>query len=605
MADKTLLIGGGIVAAGLLYFMSQGKGEETTLDDTQATSYVGISGDGTADNRTVDIKGVSDYLGDCVTPADDGSGSASGSDDGNTTCETPLWKANETIVLEHPLAATNSGFSTYKFTVKIVSDIMASATEAAFAAMPEGQIIGDYSISATRSGPVYESGRWTIDQNDTFANGVITKSNALTPASSVIPSWDEVLTAFGGYMPGKVGATGDDIILRQGHFDDVGQFQYIAKTSSAGGQEYPVSIGYAGVNKFALDMSGSVIPLYAQFQYKCATGGAWIDSGGAIQVTSANILGMAGDNADGSTCHKPCFPVTLPTSGAALGCTLPSVTISYPSKINVYCDERLVDGVSVQDCSNVPTSSAGGKSYTEWWNLNTNINTPTTMQKGGWNTPSGAVWAKIFDSWAVPRVISDAQGWYVYASSSNMTKHYLNSVLPGFKAAYTRQSVTCACPSDTNDNGTTFTIYDKSKCPEEEIVMGGTSDEWKTTYCGGLAPVVGCTDPKAKNYCSDCIDSTPAQKKCVLKQPNGSANLCQYEAGTLNSDCFQGGDGSGGGFGLGGGVQEYVDTSDNDDGDAAGVISVTPGVGSGFSLMAENTLNARNFINTGHSFLNW
>ena len=44
MADKTMLAVGGVAVAGLLYFMSKGDGETSTLDDTQATSFVGISG---------------------------------------------------------------------------------------------------------------------------------------------------------------------------------------------------------------------------------------------------------------------------------------------------------------------------------------------------------------------------------------------------------------------------------------------------------------------------------------------------------------------------------------------------------------------------------
>ena len=106
-----------------------------------------------------------------------------------------------------------------------------------------------------------------------------------------------------------------------------------------------------------------------------------------------------------------------------------------------------------------------------------------------------------------------------------------------------------------------------------------------------------------------CVDSDPPNDPCALTN-----NLCNYPANVVLTEC--GGVTGGGSGGLGDftdDVQEYVDTSDNDDGDAVGVIIINPGVGSGnsggnsggFSLMAENTLNARNFINTGHSFLNW
>ena len=597
MVDNTLLIGGGIVAAGIFYFMSQGKGEDSTLEDTQATSYVGVSGDGTADNRTVEILGTGDFLEEC-------SPTSTGDETGDSTesqCLTPLWKANESIVLEHPLAATNSQYEKYYFTVSILTDMTTSMTEDAFNALPEGQLIGDYTIDVERSGAWQENSRWTLNQNATESHGAITKSNAMDAANSVALTWNQCLTAFGGYMPGKVAATGDDIILRQGYFDDAGQFRY--EKQGADGNAYPVTL-----DKFGLDMSGNVIPLYAQLQWKCAIGDSWTNSGGAIQVTSANILDMVGDNADGSICHIPCFPATLPTSGVALGCTLPSVSISYPSKINVYCDERASSG---QDCSNVPTS-AGGLTYTEWWNL-TGLNTPTSMQKGGWNTPSGAVWSKVFNAWGVPRVFSDAQGWYVYASSSNDTKHYLNSVLPGFKAAYTRQTKTCTCPTDTNNAGTTFTITDKSSCPGEGSILEG-DDEWKTTYCGGLAPVVGCIDSRATNYCPTCIDSTPANDPCALP----ASNLCTYPFGTVLSEC-QGGGGLGGGgvgdFGGGGTVGEAPTDDDTDESPPSGGGGTglpggfnPPSGGGGFGgglWGAENILKPHNVIHTSHSFINW
>jgi len=604
MADTTLLIGGGIVAAGLFYFMSQGKSDETTLEDTQATSYVGISGGGTADNRNENIVSVADFLGDCSTPAGDGNGT----DDGSNTniCLTPLYLANETIVLEHPMAATNSGFSTYKFTVSIVSDITSSMTEAAFNALSDTQVIGDYSITVSRSGASYEgetagSGRWTQDQNSTFANGSINKGNAMAPADSVVPTWDECLAAFGGYMPGRIGATGDEVIFRVGNFNDVGQWQY--EKQGADGLPYPVT-----VDKFGLDMSGNVIPMYAQLQYKCPTSynDAWIYSGPKVQVTSANTLGMVGDNADGSTCYKPCFPAIEPTSGLTLGCTLPSFSITYPNKIYVYCDSK------DQDCSDVGTTSLGTASNTEWWNLNQNASTPTQMQKGGWNTPSGAVWGKLFDTLPLftPGVYTDSQGWYVYVGSGTNypDKIYVDSILPGFKAAYTRQTKTCICPPETNNAGTTFTITDKSSCPGEGSILEG-DDEWKTTHCGGLAPVVGCIDPRASNTCETCVDSDPPNDPCALTN-----NLCNYPANVVLTEC--GGVTGGGSGGLGDftdDVQEYVDTSDNDDGDAVGVIIINPGVGVGSGnsggnfggFSAENTLNARNFINTGHSFLNW
>ena len=64
MANQKMLIGGVAVLGVAAYFLTQN--EATTLEDTQATSYTQISGDGsTADNRSQAIVDVKDLLGDC------------------------------------------------------------------------------------------------------------------------------------------------------------------------------------------------------------------------------------------------------------------------------------------------------------------------------------------------------------------------------------------------------------------------------------------------------------------------------------------------------------------------------------------------------------
>ena len=601
MVDNTLLIGGGVVAAGLVWFMSQ-KSAPSTLEDTQATSFVGIGGDGDGpDNKEVAIEPVTEFLEDCAgaTNTNDDDSTAT-NDDGSTAtvCATPLWMANETVTLTHPLAATNSDFATYTFTVTIGSDIVASSTESAFAAMPEGQVIGDYSITATRSGASYESGRWTTDQNATFANGSITKSNALTPASSIIPSWDEVLTAFGGYMPGKIGGVGEEILMRSGIFSDVGEFMY--EKQGADGNAYPVT-----VDKFGLTMSGTVIPMYAQMKVKCSSG-SWVLNGNPVQVTPANTLGRTGDNADGSTCYAPCFPAAIPTSGVALGCELPTVSITYPSKIYVVCNPE------AEDCSDRSMTSLGKMSEDEIWNLNPAITIPSTMKKGGWDTPSGAVHQRLTQSIGTPMVNQDGGGWYV--KYSNGSKHYINSVLPGFKAAYTRQSIECDCPSDTMLEDTKFTLLDKYSCPGGFNILGG-SNEWKTTYCGGLKPDYGCTDETANNYNENKVKDPTDTDICNPK-------YCTYPLTRIFPECETGGGG--------GGIGDFINPVTPISGGGDDVDVVTPliptnpcagktgmalylcqgqnasiGGGNSSISMAENTLNARNFINTGHSFLNW
>jgi len=607
MANQKMLIGGVAVLGVAAYFLTQN--EATTLEDTQATSYTQISGDGsTADNRSEAIVDVKDLLGDCSTNS---AGEETGGDTSNT-CIVPLWDATPlTVIIEHPIAldtqlseSEREKYDDYYFTVTIDSDITSSMTESAWESYDDSQVIGDYRISVERSGDWQPDRRWTANQNADFngsssTGAYITKGNAMAPAESVMLTWNECLAAFGGYMDGKVAATGNDIIIRQGIFEDVGYWQY--EKQGADGNAYPVL-----VDKFGLDMQGQVIPMYAQLQYRCSTSDSWISSGARVQVDSTNILEMVGDNIDGATCYKPCFPAIIPTSGVALGCSLPTVSITFPSKIHVMCDPNDAN----QDCSQVPVSVLGNPSYIEWWNLNPAITPPTTMQKGGWTTPSGAVWSKLFDAYLTPKVYSDSQGWYVYAGSggtNNPTKHYINSVLGGFMAAYTRQSKTCTCPSDTNNAGQSYTLLDKSKCHNQVTVVGG-SQEWKTTYCGGLKPDYGCTDVRASNYNSNKVKDPTDTDVCNPK-------YCTYPADVALPECQ--GIGGGQAFpGSGGGVGEAPPPGEGDDTDEtppniggllSGIDNNSGNSGSVdySSLLAENVISPTKLINTSQSFLNW
>ena len=136
-----------------------------------------------------------------------------------------------------------------------------------------------------------------------------------------------------------------------------------------------------------------------------------------------------------SLVNAPCYPAVLPTSGLALGCSLPTVNITYPSVIHVVCDD------DVEDCSDRATSSAGGIVQDEVWNLNPAAPQQSTMQKGRWTTKSGAVHGIVFDNLRTPRVYQDSSGrWYVRYSNSPTGNVYIDEVIPTFKATYTRQS---------------------------------------------------------------------------------------------------------------------------------------------------------------------
>ena len=171
---------GAAVGIGALWYATKDATPATTLEDNQAKSYTQISGDGgSGDNREESIDNVSKFLGECgLTPEGEESG-------GNTvnTCVAPLWGANESITIEHPLAATNSDYAQYNFTVSIVADMLSSMTEDVFNALPEGQMLGDYTISFERSGGWQEDSRWTANQNATDSNGPVNKQNAMSPAN--------------------------------------------------------------------------------------------------------------------------------------------------------------------------------------------------------------------------------------------------------------------------------------------------------------------------------------------------------------------------------------------------------------------------------------
>jgi len=620
MANQGLLIGGVAVLGVAAYFLTQGGEETTTLEDTQATSFVGLGGGGEADNRSQKLETPTKFLDDCATPT--ATTTDATTDDGTTQeeCAVPLYKANETITIEHPLAATNSDFSQYYFTVRIEADILTSMTEAAFNAAPASEVLGDYTISVERSGGWQDDRRWTANKNPDFngsltETGLLTKGNSNDPVSSVVPTWEQCLNAFGGYMPNKVGALGDEVIFRKGDFEDVGEFRYLKKTSD--GQDYPTT-----VNKFALDMSGNVIPLYAQMEVNCGGTSSWNAVGGLTQVTSANLL--VGDD----VCYAPCYPAVLPTSGIAFGCSLPTVDITYPSVIHVVCDE------DAEDCSDRGTTSAGGIPEDEVWNLNPAAPQQSTMQKGKWTTKSGAVHGIVFDNLRTPRVYQDSSGrWYVRYSNSPTGNVYIDEVIPTFKATYTRQSVTCTCPSDTNLEGTTFTIFDKSTCPagtpEASMFAGifGGNDEWKTTYCGGLKPDYGCTDPRATNYNENKVKDPTDNDVCNPK-------YCNYGFNQILPECQGGGGLGGGGLDTGGETTNPggntggtdLSPSDSDCPQCDGKVGVNltacliqcrkgssggnlgsggANLGGGISLMAENIISPAKLVNSAHSFLNW
>ena len=306
----------------------------------------------------------------------------------------------------------------------------------------------------------------------------------------------------------------------------------------------------------------------------------------------------------------PLFPSVIPTSGVALGCSLPTVSISYPSRIEIVCHSE------AEDCSDRATTSLGGIASDEIWNLNPAITVPTTMQKGTWETDSGRVWGILFNSYGTPKIYQDAQGWYVKYSNST-SKTYINTVLPGFKAAYTRQSVECDCPSDTMLEGTKFTMLDKFSCPSSGI-LGGNQD-WKDTYCGGLKPDYGCTDSRAINYNENKVKDPTDNDVCNPK-------YCNYGSNQILAEC------QGGGGGLGDFTPVTPIDSSGGGQDATPVGGVTDpcagktgaaltmcrisnnnlgggsvgGVGSGsFTLQADSVLKPSAITHSSHSFLNW
>ena len=481
--DSSILIGGLALGAGLLYYSQTSSAE---ISGSNAFNPLSINEDG-PDKRKQKLENVGGFLDDCATSGNTEAG----------VCETPLWKGDgETVVLTHPLAATNPIFEAYTFTLTLTTDLILSTTAEGFEKIPAGQVIGDYSWSASRSGSWFESGRWTTDQNPTtdFQNS-LTKGNVLATVASITPTWDAVLAAFGGYMNGRAAGLDKNIAIVGGNFGDTGgSYRYINSDGD--------NVSNMRVN---LGMDGSIItPSTITLQTKCQGESSWTTQGNPISLLNA----VLGDNGAGSEFYPPTpIPSGIPLCGSC-----PSFTGELPTSIRVVDFDNNMNQISIDDLLISPTSVTFSK-----------------CNEGA----SYSVYDRLWNSTGFARVGKDNGGYFI--NNNFLGKIYISTVIVGFDSMYQRRQVQCVCPGGSINAGQSVTIYDTNNCP----TWYNQSDI--TQHCGG-------------------VDS--------------------------------GGGGS------------------NDDGDTVGDVIIINPIGVGDDVnpvqpimqMAENTLNARNLINTGASY---
>ena len=427
--DSSILIGGLAIGAGLLYY-SQASSAEINPSAT-AFNPNSVNEDG-PDKRKQKLENVGNFLDDCAT----GGSSETG------VCETALWDGGgETVVLTHPLAATNPIFKAYKFTLKLTTDLILSSTEAGFEQIPAGQVIGDYSWSISRSGAWYESSRWTKDQNSSndFQNS-LTKGNVMATVASVTPTWDEVLAAFGGYMSGRVAGLDKSISIVGGYFGDTGGSYRFVNSEGNTVSTMRINIG----------MDGAVItPSPIQMQTKCPSQSAWTPQGSPISLLNA----VLGNNGAGSEFYPP----QDITSGIPFCGSCPSFTGELPTSIRVVDWDDNMKQISIDDLLVSPTS--------------------VTFSKCS-NGVSSSVYERLWGSTGFARVGKDNGGYFINYGSS---KVYISTIIVGFDAMYQRRQVQCVCPGGSAKVGQSVTIYDTNNCPS------WYNQANITEHCGGVS----------------------------------------------------------------------------------------------------------------------
>jgi hypothetical protein len=448
MKSSTMVLVGGAGLIGAMLLFSQK--ETDVLDDDVTPSYVAPDEIDTPDNKDTINQGDYDYGGDLLP-------------------STNMWrnKDGKTIRIYHPLkndSQLGSYFDSFYFDVKLTVDWMSSIynpdDDKTIDDLPE--TLGDYTWELTRSGSGTESSRWTTLQNGNDIRGLITKSVLYNTIEQITPTWNDVLMAFDGYMPGKKVA-GPNLTLSGGQLSDTGgNYQYVAYYEN--GTEVPTSLFASNTVKLQYAMSGEAISMNIKLKYRCGNSGNYTLYSSATYPFPSPYFGEYGTGGY-------YFPIeTAPEvirnpQGVLFGCTIPTKTNSYPVMLHVDAGEG--------------NTSSLGSSHTQVWEL---VGTPadwTGAVSNSWEDDGHRAWSILFDSYGIPMVFHDASGLYVKSRQTDKHKIYLKNHIVGIDAIYQRKSCTGVCPGGTAKVGQTITRYDTSLCDASRLV--------NAPECGGMA----------------------------------------------------------------------------------------------------------------------
>jgi len=351
----------------------------------------------------------------------------------------------KTFTFEHPLAASNPKYSTYKLKAKLVVDILQSGAYESWEEVPDS-IQGDYTWELSRQG-----GSWTVKTNADDIRGQISKSLLSQSVDSIKPTFDSILSSFGGYKSNYPAVNMGHVQIKSGPLTETG-----------GSYRYVNSNG-AGVSKqqIVLDLSGNQIaPEPLQMQVKCS-GQSWNNVGSSVVVIGSLIA----ENENKTVKFFPAEAISGSLSGLSYGCTIPQVTKTLPKSI------RVVDATGTQVSIDDLVPSAIKTVSVE--------NIKSVSAKGYINT-------RLFSSFGIPKVQKDGGGYFLMWGVPNKDKKaYISELIPGFNVLYQRRQVQCQCPGGSNKVGQTVTIYDTNKCPSFK------STSQINEHCGGASSGAG------------------------------------------------------------------------------------------------------------------
>jgi len=331
----------------------------------------------------------------------------------------------KTFTFEHPLAASNPKYSTYKLKAKLVVDILQSGAYESWGEVPES-IQGDYTWELSRQG-----GSWTVNTNADDIRGQISKSLLSQSVDSIKPTFNSILSSFGGYKSNYPA-------VNMGHV----QIQSGSLTETGGSYRYVNSNGTkVSKQQIVLDLSGNQIsPEPIQMQVKCS-GQSWKNVGSSVVVIGSLIA----ENENKSVKFFPADAISGSLQGLSYGCTIPIATKTLPNSI------RVVDSagtqVSIDDL--VPS-----------------VNTTVSVENIQSVSAKGYINTRLFSSFGFPQVQKDGGGYFIMWGIPNTDKKaYISELIPGFNALYQRRQVQCQCPGGSKKAGQTVTIYDTNNCP--------------------------------------------------------------------------------------------------------------------------------------------